>query len=181
MESQYIGQPTVVNSAFVPLAIQAGLPAVIEGLVPVGLPFAVLLEQVTAVVQPNNPILAAALNNDTLKAVLDYMLLTGSVVRLGMMLPPMLNMDGPQFLASPYRDPNDAGQVNMSIGVPPEGFEVDIYLWETRKKTSNVAPLNGVLYESVSGVPIGTQVIRALYRRVSDGALSRFGADASVD
>jgi len=180
MNSQYIGQPTVVNSAFVPLAIKAGLPAVIEGLVLVGLPFSVLLEQVTQAIEANNPSLAAALNNDTLRAVLDYMAVNGSSVRLGFALPQTLDMAGPIFGSAPYRDNGNTAQVNLSISAPPEGFVVDIYLWETRKKTSTVTPSGGYLYDSISGVDGGTQVIRAIYRRVSDGALSRFSDDASV-
>ena len=181
METQYIGQPTIVNSVFVPLAISAGLPNVIEGLVLVGVPLSLLLEQVTSAVQANNPTLADALNNDTLRAVLDYMAISGSSVRLGFNLPQTLNMDGPVFGSPPYRDGNNPSQVNLSISEAPEGFVVDVYIYEVRKKTSNVTPSGGYLYDSISGVDGGTQVIRAIYRRLSDGALSRFSADGVVN
>jgi hypothetical protein len=170
----------VANSVFVPLAISAGLPAVIEGLVLVGVPFAVLLTQVTSAVQVNNPILADALNNDTLKAVLDYMATTNSSVRVGFNLPQTLNMDGPVFGSPPYRDGNNPSQVNLSISEPPVGFVVDVYVYETRKKTSAVTPSNGYLFDSINGVDGGTQIIRAIYRRLTDGALSRFSADGAV-
>jgi len=180
VESQYIGQPTVANSAFVPLAISAGLPAVIEGLVLVGVPLSLLLEQVTNAVQANNPTLADALNNDTLKAVLDYMAISGSSVRLGFNLPTTLNMAGPVFGSAPYRDGNNPSQVNLSISEPPEGFVVDVYVYEMRKMTSDETPVGGYLYDSISGVDGGTQIIRAIYRRLTDGALSRFSADGVV-
>lgn len=181
MENQYIGQPTVVNSAFVPLARKAGLHTLIEGLVLVGVPFGVLLTQVTQAVQATNPALADALNNDTLRAILDDMAVHGSSVRLGFALPPTLNMAGPVWGDAPYRDGEDNTQVNVSITAPPEGFVVDIYVWESRKKTSVVTPSGGYLFDSLAGVPSGTQVIRAIYRRVSDGALSHFSDDATVN
>lgn len=180
MDTQYIGQPTIVNSAFVPLAISAGLPAVIEGLVLVGVPLSLLLEQVTNAVQANNPSLADALNNDTLRAVLDYMAISGSSVRLGFNLPQTLDMNGPVFGSAPYREVNTPSQVNLSISEPPVGFVVDVYVYEVRKKTSVVTPSDGYLFDSIAGVDGGTQIIRAIYRRLTDGALSRFSADGVV-
>lgn len=180
MDAQYIGQPTIANSAFVPLAISAGLPSVIEGLVLVGVPLSLLLEQVTNAIQANNPSLADALNNDTLRAVLDYMAISGSSVRLGFNLPQTLNMNGPVFGSAPYRDGGNPSQVNLSISAPPDGFVVDVYVYEIRKKTSVVTPSGGYLYDSISGVEAGTQVIRVIYRRLSDGALSRFSADGII-
>ena len=68
-----VGVPTVANKAFVALAVEAGIVDVIASIVTLAMDKRTLLEQLVDALDETNPPLAAALNLDTLDAILAYM------------------------------------------------------------------------------------------------------------
>ena len=68
-----IGTPQVANRAFLPLAIEAGIEVVIQSIVTLAMDKKTLLIELVDALSISNPELAAALNMDTLDAILKYM------------------------------------------------------------------------------------------------------------
>ncbi|HID72545.1 TPA: hypothetical protein EYP38_01270, partial [Candidatus Micrarchaeota archaeon] len=68
-----VNVPSVANRAFVPLAIEAGIETVIASLVPLAKDKRTLLAELVGALAQTNPALAAALNMDTLDAILRFM------------------------------------------------------------------------------------------------------------
>ncbi|HML21877.1 MAG TPA: hypothetical protein PKD09_09525 [Aggregatilinea sp.] len=172
-----IGVPQVANQAFVPLAIEAGIEQVIRSLVPLATDKQTLLISLKTALSGSNPGLAAALNMDTLDAVLKYITaLPGSPIVLAAALPEMLNADGPASVAA-ARDSNVTTQVNISFPSAPEGYGYGIYLDGLFRKQGNQAGTSGWVSESISDVPVDGQehTIRVLYIKLDGGALTRFG------
>lgn len=170
-----LGARMVANVAFVPLAVQAGIIPTIKSLVGLAtdeISLVILLKQ--SLWDDNEP-LSRAINTGTLGAILKYMALIGESVVFDVDLPDMLNMDGPASVSA-YREPEELTQINIGFTAPPEGFECDVYLDGVFAKTSTEAPSNGNVFDTLQGVALGNRNVRFIYRRVADGALSRFSA-----
>lgn len=175
-----LGARMVANVAFVPLAVQAGIIPTIKSLVGLAkdeISLVILLKQ--SLWDDNQP-LSLAINTGTLGAILKYMALIGESVVFAEDLPDMLDMDGPASVSA-GRDGGTPTQVNIGFSTPPEGFVCDIYLDGVFAKTSSQTG-NPTVFDILTGVELGAGAhdIRFIYRRVSDGALSRFSAVVNI-
>lgn len=168
-----LGSPMAVNVAFVPLAVEAGIITTIKSLVGLAVSLPQLVIRLhDALIEDNQP-LAEAMNFDTVQALLDYMNASGESVVLGRDLPVTRNQDGPAEVSA-GRDGNDATQINIGFSTPPEGYQALVFLDGVYQKTS-VQEGSPLVWDILQGVPAGYHTVRVLYRRVEDGALTRFG------
>lgn len=171
-----IGTPTVANKAFVPLAVEAGIEQVIASLVPLAIDKRSLLIALVEALADTNPALAAALNMDTLDAVLKYMALKPkSPITLTSELPEMLDEDGPASVTA-ARDGGAATQINITFSEPPAGYKYAIYLDSIFQKVGNAAAVDGWVNDALQDVVDDGQqhTIRVLF--VSpEQAITRFG------
>lgn len=177
-EIENLGERMVVNVAFVPLAVQAGIIPTIKSLVGLAkdqIRLVILLKQ--SLWDDNRP-LSLAINTGTLGAILKYMALIGESVVFDVDLPDMLDMDGPASVSA-GRDGGLATQVNVGFSTPPEGFECDIYLDGVFVKTS-VQTGSPTVWDTIQGVVAGAHTVRFIYRRVLDGAMSRFSSIVNI-
>jgi hypothetical protein len=173
-----LGARMVANVAFVPLAVQAGIVATIKSLVGLAkdeISLVILLKQ--SLWDDNQP-LAEAINTGTLGAILKYMALIGESVVFDVDLPDMLDMDGPASVSA-GRDGGLATQVNVGFSTPPEGFECQIFLDGVYVKTSTQTG-SPTVWDAIQGVLAGGHNLRFIYRRVEDGAMSRFSAIVNI-
>ncbi len=174
-----IGVPTVANKAFVPLAVEAGIVDVIASIVTLAMDKRTLLERLVEALEETNPPLAAALNLDTLDAVLRYMAtLPKAPVALTSELPEMLNENGPASVTA-ARDGGSPTQVNITFSDRPEGYKYGIYLDGVFQKVGNLAGVGGFVNEAIQDVAEDGQqhTIRVLFVN-PDLAITRFGAIA---
>lgn len=173
-----LGARMVANVAFVPLAVQAGIIPTIKSLVGLAkdeISLVILLKQ--SLWDDNQP-LAQAINTGTLGAILKYMALVGESVVFDVDLPDMLDMDGPASVSA-GRDNGEPTQVNVGFSTPPEGFECQIFLDGVYVKTSTQTG-SPTVWDTIQGVADGAHNVRFIYRRVSDGAMSRFSSIINI-
>lgn len=173
-----LGSPSVVNTAFVPLAVEAGIITTIKSLVPLATSLPQLVVGLHDALIGSNAPLAEAMNYQTVRAILDYMALTGDSVVLGDALPVTLNQAGPASVSA-GRDSGTPTQVNIGFSTPPEGFKGAIYLDGVFNKISNETG-SPTVFDIISNVSAGEHTIRVLYRRESDGAITRFGPIVNI-
>jgi len=168
-------RPSVVNRAFVPLALAAGIETTLVSLVGLGLPDVVLLERLKVALATDNPPLAAALSVDTLNLLLDYLKVKSvpAPVLRAADAPKQLDQAGPAS-TSGARDGGTTTQVNITFSAPPAGFHYEIYLDGVFAKTGTLVTGEWT-FEALFGVAAGAHTIRVLYVRDSDGAMTRFG------
>ncbi len=176
-----IGIPQVANRAFLPLAIEAGIESVIQSIVTLAMDKKTLLIRLVEALEDSNPELAAALNIDTLDAILAYMMSQAKtpVVFAGN-LPMMLNEDGPASVTA-ARDGGDPTQVNVTFSDRPAGYKYAIYLDGIFQHVGNLAATDGFVNEAIMGItPDGNpHTIRVLF--VSpELATTRFGPIATI-
>lgn len=164
----------VANRAFVPLAIEAGIEVVIASLVPLAKDKLTLLGQMKVALQDTNPALAAALGIETLTAILDYMAVKAATVVPADQLPVLLDQDGPSVVNA-GRDGGTPTQINIGFTTPPVGFQAEIYLDGVYQKTSTQPDSGGNTFDILNDVAAGAHTVRVLYKRTSDGAITRFG------
>jgi hypothetical protein len=172
-----LGVPQVANQAFVPLAIEAGIEDVIRSLVPLATDKQTLLVELVAALAGSNPGLAAALNLDTLDAVLKYVTARpGSPILLASALPEMLDADGPASVAA-ARDASVPTQVNVSFSAPSDGYGYGLYLDGVFRQAGSQAGTGGWVSEALASVPLDAHAhtVRVLYVQAGTGALTRFG------
>lgn len=177
-----IGAPMVVNRAFVPLAIEAGIEAVIKSLVTLGMSKRELLIQLVAALQDTNPALAAALNIDTLDAILRYMTSQAKTpIVLAADLPVMLNEAGPASVAA-ARDGGAPTQVNVTFSDRPQGYRYAIYRDGVLAKIGDLAASDGFVNEAIQDVVADGQshTVRVLFISAELGT-TRFGPVATFD
>jgi hypothetical protein len=174
------GTPTVANKAFVPLAVEAGIVDVIASIVTLAMDKKTLLIRLVEALSDTNPELAAALNHDTLDAILRYMAkLPKAPVALTSELPEMVNESGPASVAA-GRDGGTPTQVNVTFSDRPAGYRYAIYLDGVLQKVANLDGAAGYVNEAVSDVAVDGQqhTIRVLF--VTDElAITRFGPIAT--
>ncbi len=173
LESEILEQQ-VVNDAFVPLAIEAGIETVIKSLLTLATTKRELLIMIKATLAVSNPPLAKALGIQTLDAILKYMQKRAAGIVLGDQIPELLDQDGPAGVWV-ARDGGLNTQINVTFSEPPVGFHGRIYLDGIFQKESVAIPAGGVVNDSIQGVAAGAHSIRVLFRRDSDGAQTRFG------
>lgn len=174
-----VGVPTVANKAFVPLAVEAGIVDVIASIVTLAMDKRTLLERLVDALEETNPPLAAALNLDTLDAILAYMAkIQKSPVALTSDLPEMLNANGPASVTA-ARDAGVPGQVNVTFSAQPEGWLYAIYLDGVMAKVGSLAGTSGFVNEAIQDVPEGAHTIRVLFV-TPELAITRFGPIAEI-
>lgn len=175
-----IGVSQVANRAFVPLAIEAGILSVIKSLIPLAADKLSLLASIKEALEASNAPLAAALNTQTLDAILDYMSdLESSPVLSVEKLPRLKNEAGPSSVSA-ARDAGAPTQVNVTYSAPPAGYTAEIYLDGVFQKHSIAAASGGFVNDFIANVPVDgvSHSIRVLYR-TEDGSITRFGTLAS--
>lgn len=175
-----IGTPQFANRAFVPLALAAGIEAVIESFVPLATDKITLLLQVVEALQDSNKPLADALNTQTLDAILAYMSAKPDAEYVNADdLPAQLDEPG-GTISSIGRDGGAPAQVNLGFSAPPSGYTYEIYINEQRAKAGNLAASGGFVFEALFGVPTDSSfTVRVLFVN-ADGALTRFGNTATI-
>lgn len=174
-----IGVPQVANRAFVPLAIEAGIEGVIQGLVGLAVDKRTLLIQLVETLGASNPALAAGLNLATLDAILAYISRKSAapVVEVEK-LPRLLDESGPASVSA-GRDGGVPSQVNVTFSAPPAGYVGEIYLDGVFVKSSAAAPVGGFVNDFIAGVAAGAHTVRVLFRS-AEGSQTRFGPIAPV-
>lgn len=172
-------RPSIASKAFVPLAIEAGLPNLIKSKLPLALSDIGLLKALKADLVSTNFPLAEALTVETLNAVLDYMQTIDNTVVKATELPEVLNQDGPASVSA-ARDGGVTTQINITFTAQPSGFDYEIYMDSLFQKKGSNAPSAGFTSDTLSGVAAGSHTIRVLYVRQSDDALTRFGPIANI-
>jgi hypothetical protein len=173
-----LGAPSVVNVAFVPLAVEAGIIPTIKSLVGLSLSLPQLVVALHDALIGSNAPLAEAMNFDTVRALLAYMAESGESVVLGSDLPVTLDQAGPASVSA-GRDGGTPTQLNIGFSTPPEGFKGAIYLDGVYAKTSTQTG-NPTVFDILANVPAGYHTVRVLYKRDSDGAMSRFGQIVTI-
>lgn len=171
-----VGVPQVANRAFLPLAVEAGIVAVIQSLVPLATDKLSLLFSIKQALENSNPALANALNTQTLDAILAYMeTLPSAFVVSADKLPSLENEAGPASVAA-ARDGGVPTQVNITYSAPPEEYTSEIYFDGVFRKHSMEAGSNGWVNEALANIPVDGQqhTIRVLFR-TPDGNVTRFG------
>jgi len=160
-----VAVPSVANQAFVPLAVEAGIEAVIASLVPLAKDKRTLLVELVGALENTNPALAAALNMDTLDAILRFMASKAKApVVLTRDLPETVHEAGPASVSA-ARDGGDPTQVNVTFSEPPAGYKYAIYVDAVLSKVGSLAADSGWVNEAVTGVPDDGQAhtVRVLF------------------
>ncbi|RMG88414.1 MAG: hypothetical protein D6712_03710 [Chloroflexi bacterium] len=171
----------LVNLLFVQQAVEAGIAATIRGIVngqPMGLIELVVAVR-TALWDVNRP-LAEGVNQYTMLAILNYLSLIGQGIAVSsQQIPEALDMDGPVGTWVSY----NAGTLSVTWTNPPAGFASQIVVdgvivgySEARDDVDGNA--DATFNVSLSA---GAHVVRVVYRRVADGALSRLGVVANLN
>lgn len=170
-----VGQPSVANRGFIALAIEAGIESVINSLVPLAKDRLTLLIAVKDALAESNQPLADALNDDTLGAILDYMASKAAAPVLpASALPTLLDEDGPGTVSA-GRDGSDATQINIGFSTPPADYTAEIYLDGVYQKDSTQTGSPTVFDTLTVENDLAVHTVRVLFRRESDGAITRFG------
>jgi hypothetical protein len=183
------GQPMVVNKAFVPLAIEAGIETTITSLIRYALTekqlvIAVkeaLLREDPQTGQPYNAALAEAWNQGTQRAVLTFLAKKNATpFALASALPVTVPESGPAMVSA-ARDQAVVTQVNVSFSQPPEGYRYAIYYDGLLVKVGNETPSSGWVNESLADIPDDdlSHTIRVLFV-TPDLALTLFGPVATL-
>ncbi len=178
LESEIL-EEQVVNDAFVPLAIEAGIETVIKSLLTLATTKRQLLILVKAALAVSNPPLAKALGIQTLEAILKYMQKRAAGIVMGEDIPELLDEDGPASVTV-ARDGTVNTQVNVTFNKPANGYTPRIYLDGVFQKNSTVTPSGQFMNDSLANIPAGAHQIRVLFRRDSDGAQTRFGPIGTI-
>lgn len=176
-----IGTAQIANRGFVALAVEAGIVTVIESLVLLAVDKKTLLWQLSDALSISNPELAAALNTQTLDAIMAYMdeLDTTGVVE-ALNLPVLMDEDGPVSVSAGWDGGSPASeQINVTYWKPPTDYTAEIYLDGVFAKHSTVAPSGDYCNDAITGVQVAISTVRVLYRD-TDGNLTRFGPIAYV-
>ena len=180
MNVHNIGDPQIVNRAFVALAIEAGIETVIKSLIPLGVSKRELLIKLVETLTPTNPELASALNTDTLDAILKYMMSKAATpIVFAEDLPVQLNENGPASVVA-ARDGGIPTQVNITFSEPPASYTYEIFFDLVLVKEGDLAGAGGFVNEAIQNIAQDgkTHTIRVLF--VSpDLAVTRFGPIAS--
>ena len=175
-----IGTPQVANRGFVALAVEAGIVTVIQSLVGLALDKRSLIIQIVEALEDSNPELAAAMNMQTLDAILDYVSLTDAAVINASDLPALLDENGPVSVSAGWDGGSASSeQINVTYSEPPAEYTAEIYLDGIFAKHSTVAPAAGYCNDAVSGIQVAISTVRVLYRD-GDGNLTRFGTIATL-
>lgn len=147
-----LGTPQVANRAFVALAVEAGIENTIRSLVGLAIDKISLLAALKEALQAGNPALAAALNLQTLEAVLAYISAKSDPAILNANeLPQLLDQAGPSSVTA-ARDGGVSTQINMSYTEPPSGYTAEIYLDGVFVKHSTAAAVSGFVNDFIAGV-----------------------------
>ena len=135
----------MANRGFVALAVEAGIIMTIETLVGLAMDKKTLLEQLVDALAGDNPPLAAALNYQTLDAILDYMAVLGDTGIVNAAdLPALLDEDGPVSVTAGWDGGNSSSeQSNVTYSEPPTDYTAEIYLNGIFAKHSTVSPAAG--------------------------------------
>jgi hypothetical protein len=183
------GQPMVVNKAFVPLAIEAGIEATLTSLIRYGmtekeLVIAVkteLMQPDPATGEPYNAELAAAWNQATQKAVLNFLQLKHKTPFVTADSLPVTVPEAGPAMVSAARDQTVVTQVNVSFSQPPEGYQYAIYFDGILAKVGNEAPDSGWVNEALADIADDSlsHTIRVLFV-TPDLALTLFGPVATL-
>lgn len=177
-----IGEPQYANVVFVPLALAAGIENLIKSLVPLAIDRRQLLILLVEALQDINPPLAAALNTQTLEAIMAVIAADPDAVVVPVdKLPATVNEDGPASVSA-ARDASVTSQVNISFPAPPQGGGYVIAVNEQPLKRVEVYTGGGDwVNEAIQGVPEAAEVhVRVLYL-TADGAMTNFGPLAKVE
>lgn len=165
----------LVNPLFVQQAVEAGIAATIRGIVN-GQPMPLLDLVVavrTALWDANRP-LAEGLNQYTMSAILNYLSLIGEGIAINsQQIPQALDIDGPVGTWASY----NAGTLSVTWTTPPEGFGSQIVVDGVIVGYSEVVDTQDGNADDAFAVTLGAgaHVVRVVYRRIDDGALSRLG------
>lgn len=176
-----INDNLLVNPIFVQTAVEAGIAATIRSIVN-GQPMD-LMDLLLALRQTlwdvNRP-LAEGLNQYTLMAILNYLALVGEGVAVNsQQIPQALDIDGPAGTWVSY----NAGTLSVTWSTPPEGFASQIVVDGVIVGYSEVTDTNDGNADDAFSVTLGAgaHVVRVVYRRIADGALSRLGTIANLN
>lgn len=176
-----IGTPSIANKAFVPLAIEAGIETVITSLIPLAMDKRSLLIALVGALESSNPALAAALNMDTLDAIIKFMAQRPKTpIALASDLPDTVTDSGPASVAA-ARDGGTLTQVNVTFSESANGHtKYGIYLDGIFQKVGNLAAAGGYINDAIQDVPADDQehTIRVLYV-TDDLAITLFGPVAT--
>lgn len=178
-----IGTPSIANKAFVPLAIEAGIETVITSLIPLAIDQRSLLIALVGALESANPALAAALNMDTLAAILRYMAQKPKTpIALAADLPVVVTDPGPVSVTA-GRDGSAPTQINVTFSASPDGHtRYAIYLDAILQKIGILEAVGGYINDAIQNVPVdGLQhTIRVLYV-TAEQAITLFGPIATFD
>lgn len=180
MSADNINGNVLVNPLFVQTAVEAGIAAVIRSIVN-GQPMDVMTLVVavrTALWDVNRP-LAEGLNQYTMTAILNYLSLIGDGVAVNsQQLALALDMDGPAGTWVSY----NAGTLSVTWSTPPEGFASQIVVDGVIVGYSEVTDeVDNNADDTVTvSLTAGDHIVRVVYRRINDGALSRLGVVSTV-
>ena len=174
-----VGVPQVMNRAFVALAVESGIESVLKSLLGLAMDQRQLLERVIDALEETNPTLAAAMNMDSLMAVIEYMQSQETAaVATKDHLPTLLNESGPASVSA-ARDGGVNTQVNITFSAPPEGYKAELYLDGIFQKVVQENPSAGFVNTLIANVSPGSHTIRVLFRN-GDGDITKFGPIAAV-
>ena len=171
----------ILNPLFVPLALEAGIGATIRSLVnaePMDI-MALAVALRVALWDVNEP-LARGINRDTLAAILAALDDAGETVAISSKkLAPSTAQAGPEGVFASYSD----GTVFVTFSAPPAGWQTLIVVDGVIVKLSDATDENasGTADDTVViALSAGDHTVRAVYRRVEDGALSLMGGTATI-
>jgi hypothetical protein len=164
-----ISQSSVASRGFLPLAIEAGIEAVVESIVSgLALDITSLTIATIEAIEGTNKPLSEALRIDTMSAIVDYMYRSGSGIQAvsGLptpSLPILVNTAGPVSVSAAF-DGGTPTQVNITFSESPDAYtDYEIYLDGVYQKTGNNVPAGGFVNDSISDVAAGAHTIRVLY------------------
>ena len=175
-----LSRPSVINTAFVPLAIEAGIEATIRSLVPLATDDKTLLIALKDALEGSNPELAAALRPDTLVLLLRYIAnQNDGSVAIFEDVPETLDQDGP---AATFASRN-GDTISVTWTEPPTDFNSLILLDGVVVRYSEEQDNgDGTADDSFvfAGLSNDAHTIRVLYKRIEDGAITRLGPVANI-
>jgi hypothetical protein len=179
-----IGTATVAGRGFLPLAVEAGVCEVVDSLLSgLAMDIHTLTIELKNALAENNLPLAAALNIDTVAAIIGYMNnVVGSAMPTSALpevnLPTLLDEDGPASVAAGW-NAEPGGQLNITFNEPPAGYTAEIYVDGVFAKHSTIEGAGGWANDALLSAPAGTTTIRVLFRDPDDEQ-TRFGMIAAL-
>lgn len=177
-----VGARTIVTRGIIPLLVDAGACEIIqEKLDGSAIDERSLLLAVKKELGSGYPVLAAALNFDTLEVLVTYMESAGMGASTVDGLPTLLNEDGPVSVTA-ERNGGDPTQIDITYNSPPPTYEAEIYRDNRLAKTSDDNGSGGTVSETLTGVEDDEEehTIRVLYIN-ADGDQTRFGPVAEFE